>query len=907
MVDQPTAPNGAIRTPDQRVRVFVSSTLEELAPERQAVQDAITQLRLTPVLFELGARPFAPRELYQAYLEQSDIFVGIYWQRYGWVAPEMDISGLEDEYRLASGTPRLIYVKRPAPDREARLRGLLDHIKADGVSYRGFATPDELRALVADDLAVLLTARFTPGRSVPGASDRFAPLPMPRSAMLGREGELAQLQALLEQPEAGLVTVTGPGGVGKTTLALHAAAAVAPAFADGAVFVSLAALSDPAAIVPAVAAALGVGEAGGRSLEESMYQFVRNKQLLLVLDNVEQLIAAAPLAAQVLAIAPRLTLLVTSREALRVRGEHVVPLQPLPLPEADTTPTEDALEAVPSTALFVARARAANPALRLDAEQARAVVEISRRLDGLPLALELAAARMTVVTPAALLERLERRLPLLDRGARDLPERQRTLRATIAWSYDLLAQPEQALFRQLGVFVGSFTLSAVRGLAGDDVAAGDTLTADDPLDLLATLVDKSLVQPIAAEDEPRFTLLATVQEFALEQLQAQGETDNIRRRHAELYARIAETAAPLLYSPEREAALKGLDRDSDNVRAALGWCLADDAAGGAQDERVSLGLRLAGSLGWYWLMRGRLSEGRGALERALAKAPAGPPNEAHGTVLTRAGLVALAQGDVAAAARFGQAGLAEYQALDLKLQHALAELLLALTSIAGGQLSDAREHLHRGSELHAAAGEPLGAIYEAAVLHHGGRIVRLEGDLARAQAMYEQSLGLYEQLGDTVGSAVVLNALAVVVAQRGDEQRAQALFARSLPLVRSTADRYDLARLLLDVGAAGLRRGNVGGARPILEESLRLWCDIGVDAGVAAALAGLGEVAAALGEREQAGRLLGAAQRLWQSGSTMLGDAGGLDVAATLEAARTRLDDPQFAAGWAAGSATSEQ
>src|SRR5215472_14091662 len=480
-----TTASQVIRTPDQRVRVFVSSTLDELAPERAAAREAITELRLTPVLFESGARPYPPRELYRAYLEQSDIFVGLYWQRYGWVAPSMQVSGLEDEYQLAGEKPKLIYVKTPAPEREPRLQALLDRIRAeDTASYQKFATPDDLRDRLANDLAQLLTERFTspPETAVPA---RPAPVPAPRSPLIDREQEVALVRNLLQRTDVGLVTLTGPGGVGKTRLAIEVAADLASQFADGTAFISLASLTDPELVEPTMARALQVSEANGQSIDERLREYLRPRELLLLLDNTEQLLAAAPLATQVLDAAPRLKLLVTSREPLRVRDERVVPVLPLALPDTDHLPDLDTLVRVPAVALFVERVREVQPAFALTADNAPAIAEICRRLDGLPLALELAAARSTVLSPEALLARLAHSLPLLTYGARDVPERQQTLRNTIAWSYDLLAESEQALFRRLAVFAGGFTLEAVQAICALDTATGASLETDDILEQLA--------------------------------------------------------------------------------------------------------------------------------------------------------------------------------------------------------------------------------------------------------------------------------------------------------------------------------------------------------------------------------------------------------------------------------------
>jgi hypothetical protein len=388
-----------IHTPDQRLRVFVSSTLQELADERHAARDAIEQLRLAPVMFELGARPHPPKDLYRAYLDQSDIFVGIYWQKYGWVAPDMDISGLEDEYRLCSDQPRLIYIKTPALDREPRLNVLLDRIRGDDqVSYKPFSTAGELRELIENDLAMILTERFELARTETAAprepSEAVHPhnLPAPPTALIGRERELATLNDLLLSTDGGLITLTGPGGTGKTRLAVEAARRVLDHFADGAYFVALAPIRDSDLVAPTIAQTLGLRETlGSRSILVDVQSFLRDKRLLLMLDNFEQIVAAASVVSGLVQVCTYLKIVVTSRAPLRVRGEREFPVTPLAVPDTSQAQPVEQLSKFAAVQLFLQRVVEVRPDFDFTNDNARIIAEICRRLDGLPLAIDFAA------------------------------------------------------------------------------------------------------------------------------------------------------------------------------------------------------------------------------------------------------------------------------------------------------------------------------------------------------------------------------------------------------------------------------------------------------------------------------------------------------------------------------------
>src|SRR5580700_6155100 len=622
------AETGVIRTPDQRVRVFVSSALQELAPERQAVRDAVTRLRLVPVMFELGARPHPARQVYRDYLAQSQIFIGLYWQSYGWVASGEDTSGLEDEYLLSAGMPRLIYIKSPAPQRDPQLAEMLARIRDDAdFSYQLFSDAAELAGMVENDLAVLLSERFEIARSgsmaaAPGvvageeAGDEAAParaLPVPPTPLIGREQDAAAVEDLVVKEGVRLITLTGPGGIGKSRLAVEAAQRLMPRFRDGVRFVELSAVQADG-VADAIATALRMNTSGA-NLSNDVTSYLRTRQVLLVLDNFEQAMGAAPLVANLLSGAPDLVALVTSRSVLRLSAEHEFPVRALALPDAGS-PDVDVAGRYSAVRLFAERARSVAPGFELTGANVEAVTEICRRLDGLPLAIELAAARVKLLPPRELLARLGDSLGLLTGGARDLPVRQRTLRSTLDWSFGLLSSDEQALLTRLGVFAGPFDLSAVQAVVAPVAPAADVASPDQSwqvMETLESLVDSSMVQPQAGFGDQRFGLLDTLRQYALERMRdIDGGWREAHDQHAAYYVGLAHPAAAELQGPGQLAWLRRLEAEHANLAAAMSWLIDQDQ------------LETAVSLGWatwkFWWLQGHADEmvrfGRAVLDKS---------------------------------------------------------------------------------------------------------------------------------------------------------------------------------------------------------------------------------------------------------------------------------------------------
>jgi predicted ATPase len=789
-------PIGGIRTPDQRLRVFVSSTLKELAPERRAARSAIERLAMAPVMFELGARPHPPRDLYRAYLEQSDIFVGLYWQKYGWVAPGEDVSGLEDEYDLAApDMPKLIYI-RDSVDREERLKGLLDRIKNDDMaSYTSFDGADELATLITADLAVLLAEHFAaavvheqPRYVEPAASSMVIGLPAPLTRLIGREDELDEAVRMLTSGDR-LVTITGPGGIGKSRLAIDAARAAEGAFPDGVAFVDLAPVRDPSFVMTAIARALGIRDTGDSPIDEKLNVALRDRRILLLLDNVEQVVEAAPRITALLARS-RASVLATSRILLRVGGELSIDLGPLP--------QEAAVD------LFMDRARAVKPDFKPTTENREEIARICTALEGAPLAVELAAARMRVLTPAAIVERLGHSLRLLVGGARDLPERQRTIRGTIEWSTRLLANEERELLIRLGVFRSGFSLNAVEWMA-------EGIDGVDALGALGSLVDGSLVRQLDRGARAFFGMPATVREYAREELEARGLLAETAERHARFYLAFSTKAGrKLTYAAQNEWMSRLVD-ERDELRAAVDHFIAtrqwNDAA------------ELTWPLYWFWWVGGQLGEVAIWANRIL-EGDTELSDHARAIALLYVNGLAVLQTGAPIAPELAQVAETFHREGDVSGE-AFTLLLLALTQMVTDPpyLDRAEELLRRGLDLVIGIDDSFARALAGIFL---GRVALVRGHVAEAVEQFDTSLGVARGIEDGLGEAVALN----------------------------------------HIGWARVLSGDLDPAAECFFENLDISTRIGYEEGVAYALEGLFGVAALSGQIERSGRLLGAAEML---------------------------------------------
>jgi predicted ATPase/class 3 adenylate cyclase len=978
-----------IRTPDQRLRVFVSSTLGELAGERDAARTAVNTLRLTPVLFELGARPHPPGDLYRSYLAQSQVFVGLYWQSYGWIAPGESISGIDDEWRLSGGLPRLIYVKEPAPERDPALEEMLDRIRSDGgISYKEFRSSGELAELLVDDLALLLSERFGglsdsragptaspklptgtvtflisdladstgllerhgdlyvgllqtyrelvgsavaagggvvvesegdgllsafpeanqavaaavaiarempaqtwPGQetvqtriglhtgsvqvlgngyvgielhrafriasaanagqilmsnttrglvegtvvdegwrtidlgayglkglshteniiqlSASGLPDSYPPLrarsaqnvhlPAQLTSLIGRESDVKEVVGTMSRSGVRLVSLTGPGGIGKTRLALAAGEELAPDYPDGVYFVALASVTEPEMVMPAVAAAVGVPSEGPGNAFELAVDFLAPRRTLLVLDNFEQVTAAGPKIVALLARCPGVDLLVTTRLALRVNGENEYPVQPLDLPG------RHGAEDSPSVRLFAERARAVRPDFELTPENVGVVASICRALDGLPLAIELAAARTRFFQPTALLERLTRRLDLLTGGPTDAPDRHRTLRAAIQWSVELLTPTEKCLFTRLGVFPEGASFDAVQEVCAADLG--------DAMALLEVLADQSLVRIGSGPDgQPRVGMLATLAEFARESLEASGEFAEMRDRHARFFVSFATRIGPRLRGSDQKRALVVCDPEFSNLKAASLWLL--DRARYDDLMQITMGI-------WPFLwLRAHTRESSQWLRRVPVEQI--ESGVARGWYLTLLGGGAMEMGDYEPALALTTSAIVEF-----------AE--------AGDQTGLAWAHLMRAGSLPA--------------FEFGAEIDTIIGHVTDA-------VTLFRSTGDTWGEAYCYSYLSSAAILQGRVAEGLEYLQRCLDLSLTLQSDALVGQAYTFLAFGQMVAGDLGGARRSLGEALAVLRSGDLLEGLAYCLEMLSGLLLAEGRQPQSATIYGAADQI---------------------------------------------
>jgi predicted ATPase/class 3 adenylate cyclase len=770
---------------------------------------------------------------------------------------------------------------------ELELRDLGEHL------LRDLQQPQHIFQLVVPGLP----ADFPPLKTLDARPNN---LPGQRSPLVGRRSELADVQRLLLRDDVGLLTLTGPGGIGKTRLGLQVAAEVADEFQDGVFFVSLAHITDPTLVAPAIGQTLGMQQVASGEMADSLADYLSDKQLLLLLDNFEQVIAAAPAVATLLSAAPRLKVLVTSREVLHVHDEQEFAVPPLGVPDLEHLSSVEALSQYEGVALFIQRARLVKPDFEVTNENAPAVAEICYRLDGLPLAIELAAARIKLLPPQAILSRLASRLQLLTAGGRDLPERQQTLRSTMQWSYDLLQPGEQMLFRRMSVFTGGATLEAV-----EEVCNADGAVDLDALEGVGSLVDKSLVSQetstaasgTAGRDrEPRFGMLETMREYARELLKSAEPAggEEIYRRHATYYMTLAEQGREGFQGPLQEVWLDRLEVEHDNVHAAMKWAV--------EQGEAETALRLGGAL---WMFRGfrvYLNEGYQWLREALRLPGADVRSRTRAVALRGASLMSRYQRDMASARAYIEESISILRELGPTGEDELGTTLVMYGSdlAFSGEHEAARGAVREGIDLLRQAGNKW---YLSDGLFMGGFAATIEGDLDAAKEVYEESIALCREVGNTWILSHALNSLGDVLRMIGEYARAREVYEESLSLFRRLDARIDIPASLHNLGHVALALGEVEEAKGLFTEALRLQTSYKNRSGIAESLAGLAGVAGAKKQPERAARLFGAAASLRELPGPHDWAAEHADYERNLESARAQLDEATWETAWQEGRA----
>jgi predicted ATPase len=752
------------------------------------------------------------------------------------------------------------------------------------------ATTERLREDIAADR--LLPAQPTVAPTTESSEAGKHNLPASRTSFVGREHEMMEIKRHLAMTR--LLTLTGAGGSGKTRLALEVARDLIGAYPDGMWLAELASLSQAEFVAQALAEALGVQGQPGRPLTDTLVDALRAKRMLLILDNCEHLVdAVGDLVARLLDSCPHLRILATSRQALKAVGEVSWPVSLLSVPDLRSTPTVPKLEGYEAIRLFVDRARQRNPTFALRTENAQAIAQICVRLEGLPLAIELAAARIRMLPPKALLDRLKDRLKLLTGGSREFSERQRTLRSTIEWSYELLEEGEKALFGRLSVFSGGATLEATQRVCD---ARGDLLV--DTLDGASSLLDKSLLgQEEGAQGEPRLMMLETIREYARERLEESGEAEEIKRVHAQYFLTLAEEAYPELKGPDQLEWLERLEIEHDNMRAALTWAL--------ECKEVEVALRLGGALSLFWFMRGHYSEGRRWLEEALAIEVRGSPEE-RAMALAGVGWLAWQQGDLDRAQEVCEEGLQLLANEAREEAREASEAKLNLLEWLGLVAWEREEHWQATQlfeEILALSRERSDTWWLANSVLSLALVSHSRGDSERATELYEQSMVLFREQGNKHSLAYCLNYLAMVVYSQGDLGRAGKLTEEAVALFRELGAKGDVSMGLCNLGWIALLQDDLGRAADLYRESLSLSWEAGRNPLVQSALEGSACVAGAKGETERAVRLWGAAQTLHETKGIPRDTDFLAEADACISAVRSGMGEEAWEEAWRKGRA----